>query len=289
MTLAGIGRMLGLGILVLAPLYAWQQEPKGHGTGTAAPPSTVGIEQPNAERTREEFTHLLEQYPPTLRSVLELDPGLFANQSFLAPYPALVSFLSAHPEVTRNPSYYVGNPGDGYPQDHASQVLDMWKNVLGGLGAFGVFAMVLGFIVWLVRTMIDYRRWDRLAKIQTETHAKILDRFAAHEETLAYIQSPAGSSFLQSSPIRLDAGPRAVDAPLGRILWSVQGGLVLMAGGTGLLFVSQRFAEDASQPLHALGVLGIALGLGFVLSAVTSFLISQRLGLIEVPSAAPRE
>jgi len=62
-----------------------------------------------------------------------------------------------------------------------------------------------------------------------------------------------------------------------------------MAGGTGLLFVSQRFAEDASQPLHALGVLGIALGLGFVLSAVTSFLISQRLGLIEVPSAAPRE
>ncbi|HVP47038.1 MAG TPA: hypothetical protein VMT32_10665, partial [Bryobacteraceae bacterium] len=77
------------------------------------------------------------------------------------------------------------------------------------------------------------------------------------------------------------AGPRSVGAPLGRILWSVQGGVVLMAGGIGLQVVSGRVADDASQPLHALGVLAIALGLGFVISAIISFVISQRLGLIE--------
>ena len=36
-----------------------------------------------------------------------LDPSLLSNQSYLAPYPALLSFLNGHPE-THNPSYYVG-------------------------------------------------------------------------------------------------------------------------------------------------------------------------------------
>ena len=84
----------------------------------------------------------------------------------------------------------------------------------------------------------------------------------------------------------LDAGPRSVGAPLGRILWSIQAGVVVAAGGIGLQVVSQHISEDAAQPLHALGVLGIALGIGFVISAAVSFLISRRLGLIELASKA---
>jgi hypothetical protein len=61
----------------------------------------------------------------------------------------------------------------------------------------------------------------------------------------------------------------------------VQAGLVLTAGGVGLQVVSGQVVSDAAQPIHALGVLGIALGLGFVISAIVSYLISQRLGLIE--------
>jgi hypothetical protein len=68
----------------------------------------------------------------------------------------------------------------------------------------------------------------------------------------------------------------------------VQGGVVLIAGGIGLQVVSGRIADSASQPLHVLGVLGIALGLGFILSAIISFMISERLGLVERPSPAPR-
>ena len=124
--------------------------------------------------------------------------------------------------------------------------------------------------------------------MQTDVHTKILDRFTANDDLLAYIQSPSGSKFLESSPIKLDAGPRSVGAPLARILWSVQGGLVLLAGGIGLLVISGRVANDVSQPIQALGVLGIALGLGFVISAAISFWISQKLGLIEPPPQAPR-
>jgi hypothetical protein len=170
----------------------------------------------------------------------------------------------------------------------SAQILDMWRDVLVGLTVFTGFGMAIGVLVWLTRTIVDYRRWSRLAKVQTDVHTKILDRFTANDDLLAYIQSPAGSKFLESSPIKLDAGPRSVGAPLARILWSVQGGLVLLAGGIGLLVVSGRVANDVSQPIQALGVLAIALGVGFVISAIISFVISRKLGLIEPPPQAPR-
>jgi hypothetical protein len=275
--ISGLG-VLGacVGLLLPSPVWA-QAQPKSA--------TVVTVEQPDAQRTKDELNQLLEHYPPSLRNVVALDPSLLENQGYLAPYPALVSFLGAHPGIARNPSYYFPeNSGPRYPQDHEARVMDMWRQVMDGLGAFGGFGLAIGLLVWLIRTLVDYRRWNRLAKVQTDVHTKILDRFTANDDMLAYIQSPAGSKFLQSSPIMLDAGPRSVGAPLGRILWSVQGGVVLLAGGIGLQVISARVADDASQPLHALGVLGIALGLGFLVSAIISFVISQRLGLIEPAS-----
>lgn len=288
-----IGRISEFGMLAilagaLYPSAAWAQAPKS-AAAAAQPPTILTVEQPDAQRTRDEFAALLEHYPPALRTVLALDPNLLGNEAYLAPYPSLVSFLNAHPEVARNPAFYVG---EGLPprlhQDQAGQIMDMWKEVLDGLGIFTGFGMAVGLLIWLIRTLVDYRRWSRLAKVQTDAHTKLLDRFTANDDLLAYIQSPAGAKFLASSPIALDAAPRSVGAPLGRILWSVQGGVVLMAAGIGLQVVSRRVADAASQPLHALGVLGIALGLGFLISAIISYVISQRLGLIEPPSPAPR-
>jgi hypothetical protein len=293
MALGRMRRLWGVGMLAacfggLLPLPSWAQTPKSN-AAAMQPPAVLTVEQPDAQRIRGELSGLLDRYPPSLRGVLVLDPSLLADQPYLAPYPALVSFLNAHPEVARNPSFYIGNGvGPRSNRDHDSQIIDMWNEVLNGLGVFAGFAMGIGLLVWLIRTLVDYRRWSRLAKVQTDVHTKLLDRFTANDDLLAYIQSPAGAKFLQSSPITLDAAPRSVGAPLGRILWSVQGGVVLMAGGIGLQVVSARVADAASQPLHALGVLGIALGLGFVISAIISFVISQRLGLIEPPSLARR-
>ena len=80
------------------------------------------IEQPDAQRTKEELTRLLERYPPSLRKVLALDPGLLDNQQYVAPYPALVNFLNAHPEITRTPAFYLGEVPLRSNQDHTAQV-----------------------------------------------------------------------------------------------------------------------------------------------------------------------
>jgi len=275
-----IRRVLGLGMLAACSLGLAQPSDTGKVLKSIAP-----IEQPDAQRVRAEMWRLLQAYPPSLRSVLALDPSLLGNESYLAPYPALVSFLNGHLEVARNPSFFIGDAPS--PQDHTMRAYDMWSGVLNDMTTIAGFAMAMGLLIWLIRTLVDYRRWNRLTRSQAEFHTKLMDRFTANNDLLAYIESPAGSRFLQSTPIALDAGPRSVGAPLGRILWSVQGGVVLVAGGIGLWVVSGRVADDASQPLHALGVIGIALGLGFTVSAIISFIISRRLGLIGSPVSGP--
>jgi hypothetical protein len=258
-------RIVGLGMLAVCSI-GWAQEP-------------------DAQRTRDELSRLLERYPPSVRAVLGVDPSLLDNQAYLATYPALVSYLNSHPEIAHNPSFYIPAPARGPFRANADA--DAWKDVMGDLMIVLNFGMGVGLIGWLIRTLVDYRRWNRLTSAQTEFHTKLVDRFTANNDLLSYVQSPAGARFLQSTPIALDAAPRSMGAPLGRILWSVQGGVVLIAAGIGLWIVGARIGGDASQPLQGLGVIAIALGAGFGVSAAISFLISRRLGLIETSTHTP--
>jgi hypothetical protein len=268
--------------LTLSASVVWAQRPSRQ-----VPDNSPAFEEPDAQRTKADVSRLLEHYPPSLQGVLALDPSLLTNQSYLTPYPALASYLNTHPEIARNPSFYIERNFGRRPDDRDNQVFDMWRDALNGVGVFVGFSMAIGLAVWLIRTIVDYRRWNRLTKVQTEVHVKLMDRLTANEDLLAYIQSPAGSKFLESSPIALDPGPRSVGAPLGRILWSVQAGLVLVAGGIGLQLVSGRLSEDASQAIHVFGTLGTAVGVGFVISAIISYVISRQLGLVEPASRTP--
>ena len=95
------------------------------------------------------------------------------------------------------------------------------------------------------------------------------------------MQTPAGRRFLESAPITLDPASRPLGAPLNRVLWSVQAGVVLALGGIGLLFISRRVIPDIAQGLWAIGILALALGAGFIVSAAIAYLLSSRLGLFD--------
>jgi len=89
---------------------------------------------------------------------------------------------------------------------------------------------------------------------------------------------------IESTPTKRRA--RAVSAPVGRILWSVQVGVVFAAAGFGLQYVSRSIEKTVSQPLFAMGVLALSIGIGFVISAIASYVLSRRLGLWETAPAA---
>jgi hypothetical protein len=63
---------------------------------------------------------------------------------------------------------------------------------------------------------------------------------------------------------------------------------VLIAAGAGLQVVSGKAGPEAAQPLSAIGVLALAVGVGFLISALASYVISRHLGLIEPAAPAPR-
>ena len=279
-------------ILACAPSLSAQQRRPGEAVVPAPRETTplTAVTGASAEETRRDLEDLLKQYPPSLPRILRLDPSLLSSAEYLKPYPALGAFLAQHPEVPHNPSYffaaYDGNYGDSrYRLTPQERSVDIWRNAIEGF-MIGVLLLGVGSgLIWLVKTLIEHRRWSRLSKIQTEVHNKLLDRFTANEDLLAYIQTPAGRRFLESAPIPLDA-PRAMGAPVGRILWSAQAGGVLTVLGAGVALVSRNALEEVATPLSAFGVVIIALGLGFLVSAVIAYVLTRRFGLLNAPGGA---
>ena len=156
----------------------------------------------------------------------------------------------------------------------------MWRELMNSISVgFLILGAGLGF-GWVVRTALDHRRWQRVSKVQVDTHSKLLDRMTSGEDLRVYMESPAGRQFLESAPIALDGKTAPIAAPINRILWSIQVGVVALTLGVALQFVSRGVIDDAAQPLRVLGVLVTAIGVGFLVSAGLSYALSLRLGLI---------
>jgi hypothetical protein len=267
--------------LLAAPGALVAQVPDNLKAAPRPPQSAAPVfqENANADETRQRLHELFRQYPPAVFEVLRIDPSLLTRSEYLAPYPALAAFLQQHPEIARTPSYYIGEFNYRPPRagDRSFELVQM---VLAGFGFTLLGSSILGVFIWLVKTAIDHRRWLRLTRTQTEVHTKLLDRLGTNEELMAYIQSPAGRRFLESAPISLEHEPRTTSAPVSRILWSMQAGVVLGALGLGFWLVQTRTTLEISEGFWIIGVLIGALGFGFLASAVMAYVISSRLGLV---------
>ena len=273
--------------LALAHPVAAAQARKG-ATSAEAPAqvhdaaSPAAVQQLDAEDVRRQLEDVLKAYPSTLPRILRMDPTLLSNAAYMQPYPLLVTFVAQHPEIGHNPQYYFAQYGDNRfdgrltPQDRA---IDMWRNTIEGFTIGTVVLLITSGVLWLIKTLIDQRRWSRLSKIQTDVHTKLLDRFSSNEDLLAYIQSPAGRRFLESTPISVDA-PRALAAPISRILWSAQAGAVLTVLGIGISIVSRTTLEEVAAPLAAIGAVILALGIGFMVSALLAYTLTKRMRLM---------
>jgi hypothetical protein len=164
----------------------------------------------------------------------------------------------------------------------------MWSETMAGaLVCTGFIAFFLT-VAAMVRAVLSHRRWLRATKQQADVHNRLLERFGANDELLAYVQSPAGSQFLQGSAVVIDAAPGAtMAAPYSRILWAVQAGLVVGLAGIGILSIRNYMAPEVGPMFLTFGVLAAAIGLGFVLAAVASYVLSRRLGLIDRTADRP--
>ncbi len=157
--------------------------------------------------------------------------------------------------------------------------VDAAEALLEGLAVLGMFALVALALGWLIRTIIEQKRWNRLSKNQIDVHNRILDRFGSSEELLEYVRTSAGTRFLEAAPIAVHA--ERDSSPQARIVRSVQIGVVVACAALGMLLISANLEEEGARVLFSLGVIALSIGVGFVASAAVSNVLSRRLGLWE--------
>lgn len=243
--------------------------------------------------TQQQLLKLLRT-SPTLTTVVARDPSLLADQAYVTRNnPELEQFLVAHPEVAQNPDYYLFselNPRSG-PRDRALERA-VWPDLvperhdrqslmeqLGFPPGPPLFMLAVLFAcVWAIRLLVESRR----RKQQNEVHSRLIEKFSSNQELAAYMETDAGKRFLGAGST---GGELSSPMPnvVARILTSLQIGIVLALLGAGLLMLPRQGREMTGV---VLGMLALMPGIGFILSAVTTFVLAKRLRLLpERPDA----
>ncbi len=242
---------------------------------------------PDARETQSRLNEIFRQHPPSVRQVLQIDPTLLNRADYIANYPALAAFLEQHPEVAHNPSFFIGDHQfEESSRTPATEAFRTVSRTVEHLTVVMVIGIITAGILFLARTVIDHRRWQRAMRAQSELQSKLIDRFSSSDDLIAYLQSPAGKA-LTEPPVLPQAAARPMGAPLSRIFWSLQSGIVVSALGAGLIVVGKTIAtnDEFADVLDGFGIVVLMIGIGFTVSAAVSYFLSQRLGLVQSLSA----
>ncbi|MGA8090775.1 MAG: hypothetical protein WCA10_26105 [Terracidiphilus sp.] len=289
---------VALSALLLATLGVAQ--PRTSTPASAPAPSVETV--PNERDVAANQTELIQllRLSPTLTTVVARDPSLLSNQEYVARNnPQLAAFLAAHPEVARNPEFYLfshlkhddGQPDEAleravWPDVYRSQPRESsFEHVWGDAVPLLAFACGLTGIFLLARMFIENRRWARIFKLQSEVHGKLIDKFTSNQELASYMETDAGRKFLEAAPIPIGIEDRRMPSAVARVLTPLQTGIVMVLLGIGLLSL-RHAGPDMDEPMLVFGTVVLMPGIGFIISAGVSWLLAAKLGLMPADTAA---
>jgi len=134
-----------------------------------------------------------------------------------------------------------------------------------------VFSAVVA-VFWVIFSSI---RRLKVARMQSEVHTRLIEKVGSSQEFLTFLDSESGKQLVAS--IGIEQPNRE---PYGRILASVQAGVILLFLGIAFLFLGRHFG-NAQEGFYILGGLAVALGAGFLISAGLSYRLSKAFGLFD--------
>lgn len=135
--------------------------------------------------------------------------------------------------------------------------------------------MVLFAIIgWIATTGIIHATQLKKLKAVAALHGRVLDRCASGADTIAYLESRVTREFFRNAT----AEP---NNPAVRILSAVQRGSVLLCIGIAEFAIRREgFRLEADHVLLVTGALAMATGMGFLIAACVSYMLSQSWGLL---------
>jgi protein-S-isoprenylcysteine O-methyltransferase Ste14 len=148
-----------------------------------------------------------------------------------------------------------------------------WMELYEGITITTILSLVvllLGWVAWIFG-----RRGQERLRGQLDLQRRLLDKFSSAPEFVTFTETESGRRFLEN--LSTEHGVHAQ-----WILSSIRKGVVLTLLGVGLCTLP-AFERDL-QPLAFFGVIALALGIGFLISAWASYRLSRSWGLLP-PSA----
>jgi hypothetical protein len=263
-------------------------------------PGAAQMSEKDVAAMQDQLLQLL-RVSPTLAEVVAHDPSLLSNAEYVnRNNPELGQFLQAHPEIAKSPDFYLFNNLHG-EHEQPAQVLErkLWPQmsqpdssgidhelISDGI-PFLVFLCMLGGLLWLTHVLLENRRWNRIFKLQTDVHGRLIERFGTSQEVLTYMSTDAGKRFLEATPIAVGFERQTpVPSPVARVLTPLQIGIVMTLLGAGLISLRHNI-PDGGIAFFVLGIVVLMPGLGFIISAGLTWVLARHLGLM--PNSGARE
>jgi len=260
-------------------------------------PVPVTVQSPSElGETQAQLMQLL-RVSPQLAEVVSSDPSLLSNEEYVShSNPELAQFLTQHTEITRNPSFYLFSdlkqqghksydilrPKEGF-EHHYEDTRSASERVMSDVAPLLALAMIAIVSMWLIKLLLENRRWKRVFTEQSAIHGKLIDKMASSQELMAYMDTEAGRRFLEATPIATESGSQRMPNVVSRILSTTQVGVVLTLLGAGLLGMRNSVGDGATTML-VLGIVTLMPGLGLMLSAGLTWALARKLSLIgDVP------
>lgn len=139
---------------------------------------------------------------------------------------------------------------------------------------FAILTIFPGIVIVFWVVFSTFRRM-KVARIQAEVHSKLIDKFGSSQDFLTFLDSESGKRLVTS--IGIEQPNRN---PYNRILASVQAGVILVCVSIAFLIIGVNF-PDVAEGFKVVGALGLALGIGFLISAGISYRLSKNFGLFD--------
>ncbi|HLP46993.1 MAG TPA: hypothetical protein VK469_13650 [Candidatus Kapabacteria bacterium] len=127
---------------------------------------------------------------------------------------------------------------------------------------------IVGMIIWGI---LEWRR----SKHKYELQNKLLEKFSAVPELNDFLKSQGGNKFLDFLTVG-GIGPKE------KLLASISKGVIFSILGLAFLFIGPFLGGEAAEikGVQALGVVSMAIGIGFLVSTFISYKLSKKWGII---------
>ena len=138
------------------------------------------------------------------------------------------------------------------------------------LAMFFFFVCVPLALGSIYKASLNHQRYLKVLQLKAEMNTRLLDRAGSDPAILELLKSDAQQQLF-------DIPQTETPAPYMRMLTALQAAFMLLCGGAGALWFGSILVvnDNGRQPFMFFGAMGVALGIGALLSAAAALVVAR--------------